>query len=184
VKIEGQAATRLTDKMLQNHGNTMTTGEQQAEVFGTVDDKEVQWWIDDAMAWCANPGRTREQVIDCAWSHLKEQRKPPNCHDANLAAAEHYMYSRKMIAEWPLPNAVLEAYPLGYEALKVALYGTGFVIGIPFEILGVSGDPSFFLGDLFLNLPATGDCPVSPPSLGSLRWGNKGIDDEMAARKQ
>ena len=184
VKIEGQAACRLTDKMLQNHGNTVCCGgEAQPPVhtFGPIDDGLVRLYIkkfmdegDGDVCKAFDRAETERNGGD-----LDGVRRPSNCYDTNLAAAEHYLYARCQIAKGDSALYML-VQAVGYDVAKRLLYAQGFVSGLPFALLGDSDAPSD-LGNAFMNILRSLECPVTPPSTATVGWAAQGVFDQMAA---
>jgi hypothetical protein len=205
VKIEGQAATRLTDKMLQNHGNTVCCeGVFNPPVFSPVDDDEVQKLIDELM-------KENQNNVCEAFENAKVQRNggkfPPDpysgppenqktykadCYNHNLAAAEHYLFAKcDIIRHGWVPalaeDLLMKVFCVGYEGLKGVLYTEGALLGVPLDVAMLSTDPSKFLGFKFTQALKSSNftsdtaftCPVSPPSWSTMNWGLKGVRDGM-----
>ena len=89
VKIEGQAACRLTDKMLQNHGNTVDCGgEQQSPVFGNRINCDAKTCAD---AWQAAEDETKK-VVDM---------QDPFARNKVISARYANMYLDNKELSWP-----------------------------------------------------------------------------------
>lgn len=73
-----------------------------------------------------------------------------HCCDANLASAEHYMYARYRIADGWEPYALMVAMIVNYDSWGKYV------------------------------LPKTGNCPITRPSTGLMKWGLSGATDGMA----
>jgi hypothetical protein len=107
-----------------------------------------------------------------AWAYLRGMRRlgdDPLCKslgiavpvsptapgDLNLAAAEHYMYARFLAGSTGDPSSSTLVY--GYELWKAVRFVTG-------REAKLRTDPRF---------------PVLPPSVDSVNWGVRGVDDGL-----
>jgi hypothetical protein len=94
-------------------------------------------------------------VIDrlfSAWSSSRNLREDGRCGDDNLAAAEHYLYTRWYVADngwagWAYMNALIP----GYEGIK--MFGARKI------------------------LPETGKCKVSPFDPKAVLWALQGTNE-------
>ena len=121
----------------------------------SVDDKKVQDIIDEYLSrcgWVQNPGL---EALDKARTMLKEYRQQPGASlDLNYAAAEHYMFSRYLVAVGGVNTTQMRVLTTGYDAKKFwdSLWGDS-------------------------NQLAVTSNPVSPPDLKVMAWGLKGATD-------
>ena len=83
-----------------------------------------------------------------------ERRVPGASLDMDLAAAEHYMFARYMVCAGVVGPTQMRALVIGYDLKK--------------WIDRAAGDP---------NATATTANPVSPPDMGVVQWGFKGVSD-------
>jgi|GEM_PF-5092643 len=98
--------------------------------------------------------------VEQAFRHLKSQRCiAKNCCDVDLAAAEHYMFSRYMVFVEGIPYPVWVSIITGYAGLKS--------IGVIPSVCPEDQDP----------------CPVTPASTDQLTWATEGgLDGSMDSR--
>jgi hypothetical protein len=98
-------------------------------------------------------GTVAEKVGD-AWRKVNQIRLAGNCDD-ELAAVEHYLYTRFLVATYgPLIYFVIYGMDSFYRILKVAR----------------TINP-------YIPLPQEGPCPPSPNSFADWRWTQTGIED-------
>lgn len=123
-----------------------------------VDDQEV-WRIVNQELLVTSGGTTVEKAGN-AWRSLKARRRD-GAHgtDTNLAAAEHYMYSRFLTGATGDPLTRL--YPTAYFFKKLAFFALG-------KEKDMRTDPNN---------------PVLAPSVSSVAWGNQGAVDGMGDYK-
>lgn len=117
-----------------------------------VIDARVQEFIDQAMK---NPGLGCCGKVEIAFRTLQKLRQQPGRSlDLELAAAEHYLFARSMVCAGYVGPTQMRVLVIGYD-LK--------------ELLdSATGDP---------NKEAVTSNPVSPPDIGVLSWGLKGVSD-------
>ena len=108
-----------------------------------VNDTVVQTHINAALV-AGTIGRNID--LESAWRHLRLLREN-HCCDVNLAAAEHYMYARMLVANGDFSFAVMILI-IGYDFLK-----------------------------LIQLVPRTGDCPITRASLSAISWATRGAVD-------
>lgn len=126
--------------------------------MAAVDDQEVWRIVHHELQ--AAEGDTVVEKAGSAWQALKARRRDgAHATDENLAAAEHYMYSRFLTGATGDPLTRL--YPTGYFWKKVAYFALG-------KEKDMRTDPKH---------------PVLPPTLASVAWGNQGSIDGMADYK-
>jgi len=92
-----------------------------------------------------------EDAVGAAWKDVNAQRLNGRC-DEDIAAAEHYLFCRYLIAAngvWLLP--ILAAMSNFYDLLKL--------LGIEYS---------------------EGSCPPSPPSIADSNWKTRGASDGTA----
>lgn len=122
--------------------------------MATVDDQEVWRIVHQALSTAS--GATSVKKAGDAWQTLKARRRDgAHATDVNVAAAEHYMYSRFLTGATGDPLTRL--YPTAYFWKKVAYFAMG-------KEKSMRTDPKN---------------PVLPPSLSSVAWGNQGAIDGM-----
>jgi hypothetical protein len=110
-----------------------------------VDDTRVQAYIDDALA-------SSHGNIEQAFQDLQARRnRSENCGDLNLAAAEHYMFARHLVADTAEPYPIVVAMILAYSLVK-----------------------------LMHLAPEAGVCPLTPTSSAQVSWALSGATDGMA----
>lgn len=120
-----------------------------------VIDSRVQEFIDQAMK---NPGLGCCGKAGIAFRTLQKLRQQPGRSlDLELAAAEHYMFARWMVCEGRVGPTQMRVLVIGYDLKKL--------------LDSVTGDP---------NREAVTDNPVSPPDIGVVTWGLKGVSDGSA----
>lgn len=121
----------------------------------SVDDKEVQRIINDALA---NHGWATDKccgTIHDAFRSLQSHRQiPGNSLDLNYAAAEHYLFDRYMVCAGHVSKTQMKVLVAGYDTKK--------------WLDSKTGEP---------NKEAVTSNPVSPPSWEVMNWGLKGCDD-------
>ena len=126
--------------------------------MSTVDDQEV-WRIVNLELSRAS-GASVVQTTGYAWPTFKAPRRDGvHATDVNVAAAEHYMYSRFLTGRTGDPLTRL--YPTAYFLKKVAFFAVG-------KEEAMRTDPAN---------------PVLPPWLASVAWGNQGAIDGMSDYK-
>jgi hypothetical protein len=108
-----------------------------------VNDTVVQTHINAALV-AGTIGRNID--LESAWRHLRLLREN-HCCDVNLAAAEHYMYARMLVANGDFSFAVMILI-IGYDLLKLTHLA-----------------------------PRTGDCPITRASLSAISWATSGAVD-------
>ncbi|MGB8341278.1 MAG: DUF4157 domain-containing protein [Chthoniobacterales bacterium] len=121
-------------------------------------DAVVRKHIDDALA-------AKGNVLE-AWLYLRDNRcLPQNCGDANMAAAEHYMFARYLVEDGPIPlTPLLPEWRVPIVIAAVAGYS---LWKLGFEVIGSHAPPLF--------CPQA--CLVTPTSAFQVRWGTNGALD-------
>lgn len=114
---------------------------------GIITDSTVQGYINAALS-KAKPDAGDSSNLKNAWLDLTGQRED-HCCDANLAAAEHYLYARYRVADGWEPYAYMVAMILNYDTWGKYV------------------------------MPKTGDCPITRPSGGLISWGLSGATDGL-----
>lgn len=115
---------------------------------GEPDDSSVQKAIDEALAFAR--GTDGKVNLDMAWSHLFQERRT-HCCDYNLAAAEHYMWARKEVAN---------GFPAALMKLQIWVYDV-------FKRIGGS-------------VAQKDECPPTQTSAAQRDWAFKGVEDGEA----
>jgi hypothetical protein len=110
-----------------------------------VDDTKVQKYIDDAVKW-ANGNLSLASTRITALRNAPNN--PENCFDYSLAAAGHYLFARSEVASGAYSYSRMVAAILLYSLVKSSPLG--------------------------VMIPRAGRCPVSPTSVGEIKWGLKG----------
>lgn len=105
-----------------------------------LDDEQIQRYVDTALKRSGND-------IERAWIDLLSKRDQLPL-DRNLAAAEHYLFARKMGGKWWLPSPVMALFVAGYSLAKL--------------------NP---------DVHSLGYPPTSPPSSKEVKWGLIGVGD-------
>ncbi len=147
-------AHELTHVVQQNSGENVNI-----QRFGTGDlcpddnrqiitDSTVQGYINAALSG-AKPSPGDSSNLKNAWLALTSQREE-HCCDANLAAAEHYLYARYRVADGWEPYAMMVAMIVNYDTWGKYV------------------------------MPKTGNCPITRPSGGLIKWGLNGATDGVA----
>lgn len=115
-----------------------------------VIDSRVQEFIDQAMK---NPGLGCCDAHEIAFRYLQKHRQEPGRSlDLELAAAEHYMFARWMVCAGHVSPTQMRVLVIGYDLKKL--------------LDSAIGDP---------DREAVTDNPVSPPDIGVVMWGLKGV---------
>ena len=123
------------------------------------DNGKVQKYVDDALGRGLR-GKGCCGQIEMAFRDLQSRRRiPGNSLDMELAAAEHYMFSRWQVCSGFVSPTQMRALVTGYDAKKL--------------MDRVTGEP---------NREQTTTNPVSPPSVDVVNWGLKGVNDGDADR--
>jgi hypothetical protein len=125
----------------------------------SVNDMTVQAHIDRAMgANLSEPNFLRR--LDKAFRMLQSERRIPGASaNEDLAAAEHYLFARRSVANNFCNYSQMRALVIGYGGLKFGLQTLG-------------------LGKLM----QTTDNPTSRASIDSVQWGLKGATEGEADR--
>jgi hypothetical protein len=93
--------------------------------------------------------------VSVGFRQLQAERRVPGASlDLDLAAAEHYLFARFMVCTGTVSPTQMRALVIGYDAKK--------------WIDRARGDP---------DATATTGNPVSPPDMGVVQWGLKGVSD-------
>lgn len=120
-----------------------------------MDNTKVQSYIDESFD---QQNRVYKGVARLsqahAWLYQKRQAEDPNDDNAELAAAEHYMWARWKVAADEIDIIIMHLLVLGYDAFKLLGY-------LP---------PALVVRKLAKHT-------WSSPSADSIRWGNGGIAD-------
>lgn len=128
----------------------------------SVNDATVQSLINAAMLNPGDPGDTCCGRVGNAFRDLQRQRRAPGGSlDLNLAAAEHYLFSRWMVCTGTVSAMQMRVLVVAYDAKK--------------WIDRATGNP---------NATATTANPVSPPDSDVVRWGLRGVSDGNADKAQ
>jgi len=120
----------------------------------SVSDKKVGQLIDDAMARAAASSECCKQVF-IAFRDLQTQRQiPGNSLDLDLAAAEHYLFSKHIVCSGKISPFQMRIVVIGYDAKKL--------------LDKLNKDPD--KEQVTIN-------PVSPPDANVVLWGIRGVND-------
>lgn len=122
-----------------------------------VDDDVVHMWIHTALSVMNNK-------VEPAFEYLRDMRhlKDPDNEDDDLAAAEHYMYTRWLVGSGRRTANQMRANNVLYDYAKVEA----------FRIPGVRGALGL-MGHTW-----------SSPSFDSMKWSFRGIDDGETDRNK